>query len=110
LFVVEGGDSADGEAVAFVSVGEGDGGFVDAWEAGDVGALFEGGVGFHFFEELFVGVDDAGDVHAWFVGLGDLVGVVGDFLDWDLFGWSGWAGFFTHGWFAPVVGLFMKLV
>lgn len=64
--------------------------------------MFEGGVGFHFFEELVVGVDDAGYVHAWFVGLGDLVGVVGDFSDLDLFGWAAFAGFFAHGLFAPV--------
>jgi hypothetical protein len=37
--------------------------------------------------------------------LGDLVGVVGDFSEWDLFGWAGWVGFFAHGLFAPVRGL-----
>jgi hypothetical protein len=66
LVGVEGGHAADGEAVAPVDVGHGEGGADDPRELGDVGNLLGGAVLLDGAHHLFGGVDAAFDAHRAF--------------------------------------------
>jgi len=50
----------------------------------DVCALLDCAVGFHFGEEVLVGVDSCWDFHSWLVVFGDFPDVGFDLCEWDL--------------------------
>src|SRR6185295_5255606 len=78
LLLLEGGDAADGEAVAPVEVGHGERVADDAGEMGDVADLLDRLVGLLRLHELARGIDAPGDAHG--ARLRDLVEVGLDLL------------------------------
>src|SRR5207253_2920051 len=82
---INGGDSADREAVAFVHVRHRDGPAADAGEGGDVDELVERTVAEDGVEHCLVGVDAGRDAHVASIALGNLPEPVVDLRQHPLF-------------------------